>query len=272
MRGPSPRQVVAKHATAASLMGDRALLGAVPLWAWRARDENMGLERLLASTCKAVGSRFLTAERAITPGFLVQWLQQHRQAGGADPRSVTRAHSLQHQVPLQASRRRMKRGRHAAIVRPWMLFVLQALRGQRGMSCAALHRRRRVVAAAYRALSSAERAVYEAVAARANSARRLRGANDISPLSVQQQKVEAYKQRIGHRLWGMSSQEQPLRPEVLEQRVSANLPENKFGMTSALDGVRGESSTAWSSMTEVRQSSPAVGVSFAHRSVPGEER
>lgn len=223
------------HSTADSLLADRPLLETILMWLRKARIENMSLERMLASVRKSVGSRTPMAERVVTTGYLCQWMQQHKRAGGQDPRSTTRAQLAQRNVPLRASRKKLKR-EGAACVRPWMLYAAEQLRGRR-MTRVELYARRRELARSFRELPPGERHRFQLAADARNLVSRLK-----RPDPAREQASQRYERLLGDSLWGLSSLHEPIRVDVAESQISAATGGRRDacggGLTTALAPLR----------------------------------
>ena len=72
-------------------------------------------ERLLAlikkGTAPPLGAKHMDAERLVAAGTLCQWLTEHMNCGGADPRFFTRKRLLSADTPLRCRRKERKSAR-----------------------------------------------------------------------------------------------------------------------------------------------------------------
>jgi hypothetical protein len=168
-----------------------------------------------------------TVERLVAAATLAQLAHRHSQAGGHDPRCLSRQALLQRGAPLRsgAARRAVKK-RLLKRRRGLLQYVNQkrALRAQRGERLGSLEYRQEFqkLAEEFRALPPAERAQF-AIAGLPQG-----------PLAV----GLTYADLVGTDLWGLSSESWPLAPEAASRVVERTVGLGRGGLTSRLEPFR----------------------------------
>ena len=79
-------------------------MAGLKLWAHESRTCNMHMERLFICIIKSLGfQKSPDVVRIVSAGTLTQILKDHLQAGGSDPRFVTRQQLLDEGAPLECA-------------------------------------------------------------------------------------------------------------------------------------------------------------------------
>ena len=193
------------------------------LWAASARLCNMATERMLALIRKASPAR-CSAQRLISAGFLSLVRSAHTRAGGRSATTTTRSQLMRLGLPLRCAKRR-------------------GLAAKRKRA----DNRQHVIASRMRALKEREgprsRAAYLADVRRVAEAARNNPANNYvphpgpAPVSPQQD----YENKLGNRLFGLSSVDHPLMPHLLlaeAHNVVGAGTEKAMGLTARLGPLR----------------------------------
>ena len=215
------------------LLRHRGLMIAITIWSFVARLCNMATERLLSLIRKAAFSR-CCAERLLAAGLLTQILKKHLAAGGRDIRKVTRSLLLQMNVPIKVAGRSAKEKQRR---RPQCSFAKWCNRKQLEYrdSLGLAHRGRQPRLGdreTYRKRMVAWRREYAGLSSLDNLE-----TSDSDP----EQPVLSYSDRVGSKLFSLSSPETPLLVAPLQAEIDAALPshaQRTGGLTDRLQPIR----------------------------------
>ena len=99
-------KLVAVYGNWETAYGNEALMNGLRTFAYLKRFMNMSSERLLALMRRSIGGSLgkETMEGICSKGFLCQLMAHHRQRGGEDPKTTSRAQLLEDGVPIRAAK------------------------------------------------------------------------------------------------------------------------------------------------------------------------
>ena len=210
------------------LLNDQALMDGLRLWATSCNLENMCLERLLALIRNTLPDKMTSsAERVVSSGFLAQVLSKHKEVGGSEPWLLRRSDLVARGVPTKANAK-AKGKRYGK--RPWMFYADERVLARKatvGMGTrSAYYMELKQWAAEFNLLSKEDKQSYEEMArvAADNHATKREMALKMAE-DCQETPDEAYRRLVGQKLWGLSSQQQPIRADVIDEFARKDVKE-----------------------------------------------
>jgi hypothetical protein len=204
-------------------------------WSSISKVTNMHVERLFALIKKAAmstsGSKSTSVERLVSAGVLTQWLSEHVQAGGRDPRTFTRAQFVETGVPLRCAAASSSSSSKTKVHRPagaFFIFRRQRVkdRSQEGhkLDRAAAKLEGAALSAEWADMSLVARAVYSDIAEEEFNRSQLQRVRDEAAAAQQELAPNLAGQKAG-RLWDLGDNQFPLRPTVFEQIAQRGDPQ-----------------------------------------------
>ena len=189
-------------------------------WSRQQKITNMHVERLFALIKKGVASnegkvQRTNVERFVAAGTLTQWMTEHGQSGGQDPRFSTRAALLKRGAPLRCSAKKAKtRTRPASAFFIFRSDFLARRRAELGKVTKTIFKHeQRQLSAEWRALGPEERRRFR------NKARAQHSSKMLAPLRDESNPTH----RLRPALWGLNEETSPLATAVFERAVCKHL-------------------------------------------------
>lgn len=201
------------HPTLDALKADEILGDGIVDWMRKTKTTNMSMERLLNTIFKSSPLKNSLIERLCASGLLTQVLHDHLMAGGRDPRCNKSAKRLRSEgVPIGTKSK--ERCSNASMCRGLFAYLSETV----PLGSSKADRRAACVEAAARfaSLPDDQKLIYK-------SGEEMAAMDRSSPPDD----VNTYDRDIGDKLFGMSSQEQPLTETVAIEVIDAMLGGDK---------------------------------------------